>query len=236
MTGSNQVQIGTSVAHGAVVGDKVALTGLTSTPWVRSQNNVVSENFFYKLSTSNGKKYRCVKGGTTANVANPIFSTTDGAFIIDGTAVFMCDGPEAVSPYNGNHTVVDVPSAAFLRVPTAFITATNAGAGKITSLSKTYLSDFAPSGSRVASDALTGKSILAGGVLDCSDFTLDGGSVSREALVLVKTAALHADTDLADTSQRLVAYWDTMPGLPITPNLGVGTFSINNGADRLIRL
>jgi hypothetical protein len=37
-------------------------------------------------------------------------------------------------------------------------------------------------------------------------------------------------------NQRLVAYWDTMPDLPVPANAEVGTYSINNGVDRLIRL
>ena len=37
-------------------------------------------------------------------------------------------------------------------------------------------------------------------------------------------------------NQRLAAYWDTMPDLPVPANAGVGTYSISKGVDRLIRL
>lgn len=87
------------------------------------------------------------------------------------------------------------------------------------------------------SDPLTGKQILAGAVLDAGDTTINTtGEDSSEVLLLGKAAALHADPDLADTAQRLVAYWDTMSGLPIAADAGVVALSVNNGADRLIRL
>lgn len=239
-------KLATNTAHGAVAGDRVALFGVSflCAAWEASKTYPVGS--YVSKPTPNGKRYRMITGTSsstsgTSGASQPTWPTSDGQTIINGSCVWMCDGSEMNSPLNGNWTISSVPSSAEIAITEIVGPAYKSGAtpvayGYIANLSKTYLSDFAPSGSRVESAALIGKSVLPGGVLDASDYTLDGGSTMRHALVLAKAAALDADADLADTAQRLVAYWDTMPGLPIAASLGPGLFAFSNSADRAIHL
>lgn len=92
-----------------------------------------------------------------------------------------------------------------------------------------YLSDI-PAGARVATSGnLSGKTTAAG-VADADNVTL--ASVTgdpSEALVI------YQDTGNAATS-RLIAYLDTVTGLPITPNGGNITVTWGNGANKIFKL
>jgi len=76
-----------------------------------------------------------------------------------------------------------------------------------------FLSDI-PAGARVAtSGALQNKTSVLG-VADADDILIAGVTGDRfEAVVL------YSDTGTAGTS-RLIAYWDSATGLPLTPNGG----------------
>ena len=92
-----------------------------------------------------------------------------------------------------------------------------------------YLSDIA-SGARIAtSGALTGKTVAAG-VADAADVTLAAVTgVSVEALVIYK------DTGSAATSP-LIAYLDTVTGLPFTPSGSDVTIMWDDGANKIFKL
>ncbi|MEJ7873180.1 MAG: hypothetical protein WKF67_13060 [Rubrobacteraceae bacterium] len=231
----------TNAAHGLVLGEKIALFGITGSPPSRANSAIVNLHDYRKPTTSNGKKYRCIKTGTTG-ASEGTWPTIDGELKIDGGAggvVWMCDGPVG-SPYaNRNWTISSVPATNKLRVLFNSVMDTASGAGAfVASLDKTYLSEFAPPAGRTAmSSPLTGKTVLPGPVLDCNDSSLDlTVADSSEVILLVKTAALDADVDLADTAQRIIAYFDTMPSLPIVANAGVTALAVSNTADRLMRL
>jgi len=240
--GTISVQVDTTVAHGILTGNMVAVRGFLGTvpTWVASTAYKIGS--YAKPTTPNGKRYKCVVPGTTGG-SQPTWPTLDGEYVFNGTVAFMCDGADTISPLNGIWPCISgVAAATDFRlggIPAPFPSTSGldpATAGHVANLSKTYLSEFAPSGSRVASGALTGKSILAGGVLDSDFFTVNPGVTEKQALILAKAAALEADVDLADTAQRLVAYYDTMPGLPLPANVGATNYDPANAIDRLLRL
>ena len=90
--------------------------------------------------------------------------------------------------------------------------------------------DDIPSGARVAtSDALTGKTVVAG-VADADDVTFSAvtGDPS-EALVIYK----HTGTE---STSRLIAYIDDATGLPVTPNGGDITIQWDSAASKIFKL
>jgi hypothetical protein len=89
--------------------------------------------------------------------------------------------------------------------------------------------DDVPSGARVATATLAGKSATAG-VADANDvtFTAVSGDVS-EALVIWK------DTGTESTSP-LIAYIDTATGLAVTPNGGDINVTWDNGSNKIFKL
>lgn len=95
--------------------------------------------------------------------------------------------------------------------------------------SNQYLSDI-PSGARVATSANLASKSSTSGVADAADITFTAVSgASCEALVL------YQDTGTS-TSSRLIAYLDTVTGLPITPNGGDIVVSFDNGANKIFKL
>jgi hypothetical protein len=185
------------------------------------------------------RRVRCFAVIRTISAAQePAWSAIEGGYTISGNAVFVTEGQKTNPPLNRNWTVVSVPTATTFVVRSDSRYAYADTAGYVASLDKTYLSQYAPAAARTAtSRPLTGKTVLPGPVLDCDDFSLDlTGQDSSEVVLLVKTAALHADADLADTAQRIIAHYDTLPSLPFVANAGVVSLPVPNTADRLMRL
>ena len=91
-----------------------------------------------------------------------------------------------------------------------------------------YLSSI-PSGARVATAALAGKS-ASGGVADATDlvFTAVTGAACA-AIAFVKMTGNEA-------TSNLLLYFDTATGLPVTPNGGDLTLTFDNGANKIFKL
>lgn len=92
-----------------------------------------------------------------------------------------------------------------------------------------YLSDI-PSGARVATSPNLGTKSATLGVADAADtsFTSVTGDPCEAYVVYV-------DTGTEGTS-RLIAYFDTATGLPITPNGGNITLTFDNGANKIFKI
>lgn len=92
-----------------------------------------------------------------------------------------------------------------------------------------FLSDIAAAARVATSGNLTAKTAAAG-VADSTDPTITAVSgASVEAVVLYK------DTGAPSTSP-LIAYLDTMTGLPFTPNGGDVILQWDNGANKIFKL
>lgn len=85
--------------------------------------------------------------------------------------------------------------------------------------------------------ALTSKTIT-GGVADCDDWQWDDvpTGAACESFVVVQTSAPGGGADLAAGAQRLIAYYDSIAGLPVTPNTGDIVHQVDNGANKLFAL
>lgn len=99
-----------------------------------------------------------------------------------------------------------------------------------------YLSSVAAAAREETSGALTTKTITAG-VADADDVTfLAAAGDPCEAVILVQSSAATGGADIADTAQRLIAYYDTATGLPITLNGGNVTLAWDSGSLRIFKL
>jgi hypothetical protein len=91
------------------------------------------------------------------------------------------------------------------------------------------LSDI-PGGARIATSGNLATKTSTAGVADADDLTFSGVTgTSCEALVLYK------DTGVAGTS-KLIGYFDTATGLPVSPNGGDITVQWDNGANKIFKL
>jgi hypothetical protein len=91
-----------------------------------------------------------------------------------------------------------------------------------------FLSDI-PAPARIASAALTGET-WTGGVFDADDLSISGVTGDQ-----FEGLALYIHTGV-DATARLIAYWDSATGLPITPNSGGVDITWNNGASKIFAL
>lgn len=101
-----------------------------------------------------------------------------------------------------------------------------------------FLSSVAAAGREETSAALANKTVAAG-VADADDLnpTFPGAAGDPcEALILVQSSAVGGGADVADTAQRLVVYWDTATGLPVTLNGGAINVVHDSGANRIFKL
>jgi hypothetical protein len=85
-----------------------------------------------------------------------------------------------------------------------------------------FLSDI-PSGARVGTSGnMTGKTVGAGGVFDCDDYSITVGASKPSAEALV----YYIDTGVEGTS-RIMCYIDAFTsGMPYTPPVGGGNVNI----------
>jgi hypothetical protein len=99
-----------------------------------------------------------------------------------------------------------------------------------------FVSDVTGSGASLHGTAQTLASKTAtNGTLDAADVTFS--SVTADAnghgVILYQSSAPTGGADVAASSQRVIAYFDTGTNLPVTPNGGDITVAWSNGADKI---
>jgi hypothetical protein len=241
---SELYQFTTAAPHGLAADEYIMVSGLKSSSVSVWDNNVFwSEVDYCTPTTPNGKKYKCVEDGQsgTNNSDEPTFPTTDGQYIADRQVVWLVDGSDEISPLNGLRQVYEVQSDTQFTIldQTTDTHSVDVSTGYFVPVNRTYLSEIADVDARYGpSDKLTGKVMLDGAIYDATnDPTLDlTGAAETQVVLLVETAALDDDVDLPDTQQKLVAYYDTIPGLPYAADSGVVMLSPSNTANRLLKL
>lgn len=86
-----------------------------------------------------------------------------------------------------------------------------------------FVSDVTGAGGTLVatSAALTSKTI-ASGVADAADPTLTAvtAGAAVPAIIVFQSSAVGGGADVAASAQRLIVYYDTGTGLPVTPNGG----------------
>jgi len=223
--------------HGLSVGDRIAVIGATGTliTWAASVSR--TKGIYAKPSSGNenGKKYRSLRAGTSGG-SEPNWPVGEGQVVADNNVVWQTEGADDEHPINRNWVVEDVPTTDTFSVVIDGSWSVPAG-GYVANLEKTFLSEFAASGARSPySPKLTDREILPGLVLDAEDTTLDlSVTPTIEVLLLLKTAELDADTPLADTAQRIIAYYDTASYLPFAAAAGTASIPFPNDENRILR-
>jgi hypothetical protein len=87
------------------------------------------------------------------------------------------------------------------------------------------------------SSGLSSKTVT-NGVFDAADvtFTTPASNTSDHALLLFQSSASTGGADVADTSQRVIAWIDSGTGIPIKPAGGDITVVWDNGANKIFSL
>lgn len=86
------------------------------------------------------------------------------------------------------------------------------------------------------SAALTTKTVT-GGVFDADDTTVTTtASAVNHGILLFQSSAVTGGADVANTLQRLIAYYDTGTGLPIQPGTGSTPITWDNTTNKILKV
>lgn len=90
----------------------------------------------------------------------------------------------------------------------------------------------------VSSTAAFGTKTVAAGVADAADVTFSAvtSGAACPYVLIYQSSAVAGGADVATSAQRLIAYFDTMTGLPVTPNGGDITIAWDNAANKIFKL
>jgi hypothetical protein len=102
-----------------------------------------------------------------------------------------------------------------------------------------FVSDVTGAGGTLngTSAALAGVTVSATGVLDADDTTITTtASASDHVLILFQASAVTGGADVAASSQRLIAYYDTGTNLPVQPGTGATPVTWSSGASKILKV
>lgn len=93
-------------------------------------------------------------------------------------------------------------------------------------------------GTLVATSAALASKTVTSGVADAADvsFTAVAAGAAITSIIIFQSSAVTGGADVAATSQRLIAYLDSVTGLPVTPNGGDINLTWDSGANRIFKL
>jgi hypothetical protein len=173
-----------------------------------------------------------------SEVVNPTITTNaaHGLAVGNRVEIFGVGGADEV---NDVWYVDTVPTTTTFTITLATPPSTYISGGYVANLNTEFLSGFVGVGGRIGTSIPLSSVTVTNGVFDCADLTgvnkitTADGADPVEAFLLVRTAVLSGDTDLADSAQRLV-YIGTpngqgASGLPLTPNSGGVEMAFTNG-------
>jgi hypothetical protein len=106
------------------------------------------------------------------------------------------------------------------------------------SASHKFVSDVTGAGGTLngTSAALTTVSVT-NGVFDADDTSVTAAaSASDHGLLLFQSSAVTGGSDVAASSQRVIAYYDTGTGLPIQPGTGTVSVTWSSGTNRILKI
>jgi hypothetical protein len=100
-----------------------------------------------------------------------------------------------------------------------------------------FVSDVTATGTlNGTSSALTTVSVT-NGVFDADDTSVTAAaSASDHGLLLFQSSAVTGGSDVAASSQRVIAYYDTGTGLPIQPGTGTVSVTWSSGTNRILKI
>lgn len=106
------------------------------------------------------------------------------------------------------------------------------------SASHQFVSDVTGAGGTLnGTSAALANPTITGGVFDADDTSITtSASASDHALIVYQSSAVTGGADVAASSQRLIAYYDTGTGLPIQPGTGTVTVTFDSGTNRILKV
>ena len=106
------------------------------------------------------------------------------------------------------------------------------------SSSHEFVSDVTASGTLHATSAALTSIDVTDGVFDAADitFTTPGTDNNDHSLLIFQSSAVGGGSDVASSSQRLIAWIDTGTGIPIKPAGGDITVVWDSGANKIFSL
>lgn len=99
------------------------------------------------------------------------------------------------------------------------------------------VADIVATGTLNGTSAALGSVTITSGVVDAADTSISTtASANDHALIIFQASAVTGGADVAQSSQRLVAYMDTGTGLPIQPGTGTVTVTFDAGTNRIFKI
>lgn len=99
------------------------------------------------------------------------------------------------------------------------------------------VADVVATGTLNGTSAALGSVTITSGVVDAADTSISTtASANDHALIIFQASAVTGGADVAQSSQRLVAYMDTGTGLPIQPGTGTVTVTFDAGTNRIFKI
>lgn len=101
-----------------------------------------------------------------------------------------------------------------------------------------FVSDVTGSGTLHATSAALTSIDVTNGVFDAADctFTTPATDANQHSLLIFQSSAVAGGSDVASSSQRVIAFLDTGTGIPIVPAGGDISVVWDNGADKIFAL
>jgi hypothetical protein len=101
-----------------------------------------------------------------------------------------------------------------------------------------FVSEVTAAGGTLVSTVTLASKTITNGVADAADltFTAVAAGAAVTSLIIYQASAVGGGADVAATAQRLIAYLDSLTGLPVTPNGGNITVTWDNGANKIFKL
>lgn len=100
-----------------------------------------------------------------------------------------------------------------------------------------FVSDVVATGTLNGTSAALANKTVTGGVFDADDTTITTtASASDHGILLFQSSAVTGGADVAQSSQRVIAYYDTGTGLPAQPGTGDTPITWSSGANKILKV
>ena len=100
-----------------------------------------------------------------------------------------------------------------------------------------FVSDVVATGTINGTSAALSSKTVTGGVFDAADTTITTtASASDHGLLLFQSSAVTGGSDVAQSAQRVIAYYDTGTGLPAQPGTGDTPVTWSSGSSRILKV
>lgn len=100
-----------------------------------------------------------------------------------------------------------------------------------------FVSEVVATGTLNGTSAALANKTVTGGVFDADDTVITTtASASNHGILLFQSSAVTGGADVANTAQRVIAYYDTGTGLPAQPGTGDTPVTWSSGTSRILRV